>query len=210
MLTRKRWWKREIEDKDCVLIGQVKYHKTKMPRACRHCGYVFPGKRSDLFCSDVCREQFNLKNLEKMRERQAVKRAAAKVTLKPRPEAKPKAEPKPRPPRVEKQANICPVCGKSFIPNRPERKTCSPECRAASLTSNLTYECLACGKTFKPKRHSQKTCSPECGHRILERKIITCPVCGKNFKPAHHRYVTCSKSCGGKWRRMRGQVNANT
>lgn len=73
--------------------------------------------------------------------------------------------------------NICPVCGKEFIPHGPNQKICgSAECRRERVREyrrntvvgrDLAEKiCMVCGKRFQPKNRRQVTCGGEYGERL--------------------------------------------
>lgn len=100
----------------------------------------------------------------------------------------------------------CTHCGKDFsVRKGPDvaRRTCSPECRSASVSSKVnkheTRACVHCGGEFRAQQSSpKKYCTPECRYaaqRVQEQRFcLVCETPFRVFPKSPQRY--CSAECG--------------
>jgi hypothetical protein len=78
------------------------------------------------------------------------------------------------------ERRVCPICKKSFVARRPDKRCCSPRCSSENWLrkspgyhydpnwkpgSRVERKCLACGKTFTTTWKSKKCCSYRCSQR---------------------------------------------
>jgi predicted nucleic acid-binding Zn ribbon protein len=213
-ITKTKWWKSDTSLVNCVLIGRIYYHKNKQPRVCKHCLYVFPGKRTDKFCSDICREQNGLKRLEQGREKMAMKRAIASNNGNPKPRVtikvfKPTLTTRTKrhyTPRGTITIKTCPHCNVQFKPKYRKQKYCCVDCTKKAQSAALYKTCGVCGASFKGERRSSKYCSRECVTKASYRPNKICVVCGIDFKPQRNEHLTCSRLCGQTLRNQNNQA----
>lgn len=88
--------------------------------------------------------------------------------------------------KVRYKAIPCEFCGKSFEPNRKDKRYCSKSCRDGHKSGPFHKVCAYCGKPFDTWSDRIKTCSEDCSnkyHNETRRKYdnlqVKCAICGK-------------------------------
>ena len=116
--------------------------------------------------------------------------------------------------------STCVICGKAFIPYRPQQKCCSDACRRRlnlkyreeQKTPYVEKTCPMCGRTFETNNPRKNYCSEECYEAYKEKRrsyykkpkdTRICAFCGREFKTAHFIQRYCSHDCYEMSRRKR-------
>ena len=116
--------------------------------------------------------------------------------------------------------STCVICGKAFIPYRPQQQCCSDACRhklnikyrEEHKTPIVQKTCPICGTVFETSNPRKRHCSPECYEAYREKhrnyykgkkETRICAFCGKEFETAHFIKRYCSHECYEASRRKR-------
>lgn len=142
----------------------------RVPRVCRWCCYVFPGKASDNFCSDICKEKY--KEVHGRAYKQKIVKAEVDAAKK------------------------CRRCGAEFVAAGRYQIYCSADCRKAqesetgrierALNKKYTKKtCPICSNEFQPTRRKQMYCGMACSVKARKPRysaeVRICQHCGSKF-----------------------------
>lgn len=91
----------------------------------------------------------------------------------------------------------CPVCGREFLLDRPNRRYCSKECASKSYKyvkrGAQVKICEFCGKEYTAKNANRKYCSGECNRKVcaIRRKegIRSCRVKEEKAEKGAHTKI---------------------
>lgn len=211
----------------------------KIKRYCELCGADYwTGNGKAKYCSEACRK-------EATRRRQAKWRVDNPDYQKKYAEEHPKAQErfKERHPNYERdrwrkirgtieQTKVCIVCGKEFITTRPQKMTCSEECKRINCKEKQrerskrrerspeeehrkyiihTYGSEEAHAAYLEKKQAQIAQTKAHREREQKERLAAniregkCVVCGKAFTTYNPAQKTCCSECGKKLSYARSQ-----
>lgn len=109
-----------------------------------------------------------------------------------------------------REAKVCVICGKSFIPRKSSQQCCSSKCGNIKGHESMKhyYNCQYCGKPFwRENAFRMKYCGEDCRKAALkelhppkppkEKRVYIrkCNCCGNTFETEYANQVYCSKEC---------------
>ena len=123
--------------------------------------------------------------------------------------------------RRKKYKHTCEVCGKEFISDKKNSKTCSRECNGKRQQKKVKYNCDYCGKECEQipaeyDKYKNHYCSSECKSKhqgllyggedspLFSQIKFNCLNCGKECSIKKSQYERnekhfCSTKCMGEW-----------
>ena len=112
----------------------------------------------------------------------------------------------------KKEAKVCVICGKKFMPYRPQQQCCSNMCRhllnrkykEELVTPFVDKVCPICKRVFNTNNPRKRYCSSACydtyqeirnAHKKHNETERVCALCGKTFYSSHFMQKYCSHEC---------------